>query len=121
MVCIDTNVIIYLAKGLISPEDLGLEPLAYSTICKIEALGYNEMRSSEEARIRELFAAMIEIKLSNEIAECAIRLRQDKKISLGDSIVAASAMVSGCGLYTANVDDFKHIDGLELINPLVLE
>lgn len=119
MLCIDTNVIIYLAKGVVRPESIGLEPLAYSTICKIEALGYKEMRSSEEARIRELFAAMIEIKLSDEIAECAIRLRQDKKISLGDSIVAATALVNDCELYTANTEDFKHIDGLDLINPLV--
>ena len=35
----------------------------------------------------------------------------------GDAIIAATALVHGLRLVTRNVDDLKHIDGLEWINP----
>jgi predicted nucleic acid-binding protein len=47
-----------------------------------------------------------------------IRLRQQKKMSLGDAIVAATALERGSELWTANDADFAHIEGLRLHNPL---
>lgn len=49
--------------------------------------------------------------------ERAIRLRQQKKMKLGDAIIAATALEFGLPLVTRNVDDFKHVAGLEIINP----
>jgi predicted nucleic acid-binding protein len=40
---------------------------------------------------------------------------------LGDAIIAATALVHGLTLVTRNVDDFKHIAGLELENPFEAE
>jgi predicted nucleic acid-binding protein len=39
-------------------------------------------------------------------------------MSLGDAIVAATAIENNCELWTANTGDFKHIEGLKLVNPL---
>ncbi len=51
------------------------------------------------------------------MAARAITLRQQRKMGLGDSIIAATALVHGLALVTRNVDDFKHVAGLALINP----
>jgi predicted nucleic acid-binding protein len=51
------------------------------------------------------------------VIERAIRLRQQKKMKLGDAIIAATALEFGLPLVTRNVDDFKHVAELEIINP----
>jgi len=48
----------------------------------------------------------------------AVRLRQAKRMSLGDSIVAATALEHGLELWSVNIDDFKHVEDLKLLNPL---
>ena len=49
--------------------------------------------------------------------EQAIHLRQQKKMKLGDAIIAATAVAYGIPLVTRNEDDFKYIAGLDLRNP----
>ena len=44
-------------------------------------------------------------------------LRRQRRMKLGDAIIAATALEIGAKLVTRNVDDFKHIAGLELIDP----
>ena len=55
------------------------------------------------------------------VAERAVALRQKQKMGLGDAIIAATALVHGLTLVTRNVDDFKHIAGLEVQNPFAPE
>lgn len=119
MICFDTNVIIYLGNKTLDENVIGNEPICYASIISIEALGYQDILASEEQRIQELFDAMIEVPLSKSIIQTAVRLRQLGKMSLGDSIVAATAIENDCELWTANVDDFSHIDGLKIHNPLI--
>jgi predicted nucleic acid-binding protein len=38
-------------------------------------------------------------------------------MNLGDAIIGATAMEYGLPLVTRNVDDFRHIPGLQVINP----
>jgi predicted nucleic acid-binding protein len=55
------------------------------------------------------------------VIQQAIRLRQQKKMKLGDAIIAAAtAVVYDIPLVTRNVDDFKHIPGLDLRNPFAI-
>jgi len=61
---------------------------------------------------------MIEVPLNAALIHTAVQLRQLKKTSLGDAIIAATALENNCVLWTANVEDFVHIDGLRLRNPL---
>jgi predicted nucleic acid-binding protein len=52
------------------------------------------------------------------VANRAIALRQARKMSLGDAIIAATALVHQLALVTRNVTDFDHIAGLTLQDPL---
>jgi predicted nucleic acid-binding protein len=51
------------------------------------------------------------------VLEQAVKLRQRKKMTLGDSLVAATALVHKLTLVTRNTDDFDWIDELSLLNP----
>lgn len=118
MICFDTNVIVYVANGTITQDAIGVESIFYPSIVRIESLGYSNIRSIEEQRVRELFATLHEAPLTDAVIERAIQLRQDKRMSLGDAIVAATALEHELVLWTANTDDFKHIEGLHLVDPL---
>lgn len=118
MICFDTNIIIYIVNDKFGSELITKEPAAYASITTIEALGYSDIRAVEERRIRELLATLVEAPLTQEIIENAVRLRQLKKMSLGDAIIAATALVYDATLWTANEADFSHVEGLRLHNPV---
>ena len=46
-----------------------------------------------------------------------LRVLMRRKMGLADAIIAATALVHGLKLVTRNVDDFKHIAGVEIVNP----
>lgn len=48
----------------------------------------------------------------------AVLLRQERKMTLGDSLIAATAIVNDLKLITSNIKDFRWIDELTLVNPL---
>ncbi|MCA9349486.1 hypothetical protein KC853_00385 [Candidatus Saccharibacteria bacterium] len=48
----------------------------------------------------------------------SIRLRQRYNLSLGDAIIAATALTYQLQLWTANIKDFQSVEGLNLYNPL---
>ncbi len=118
MLCFDTNIVIYLGNQTLGESIVGNEAICYASVSLIEALGYPDILAAEEQRIKELFDTMIEIPLHASIIQMAVRLRQLKKMSLGDAIVGATALENGCTLWTANIEDFMHIDGLRIHNPL---
>lgn len=118
MICFDTNVVIYLGNQTLDEAIVGSELICYASISRIEALGYPDILAAQEQRIKELFDTMIEIPLNTAIIQIAVRLRQLKKMSLGDAIVAATALDNNCALWTANLEDFSHIDKLHLHSPL---
>lgn len=47
-----------------------------------------------------------------------MKLRQNKKMSLGDSLIAATALSLGIELVSRNTADFTGIQGLTVHNPL---
>lgn len=118
MICLDTNIIISIANGTLGEDIVGNDPIVCPSIVPIESLGYPSIKSIEERRIRELLATLTVIPLTDTIIEIAIKLRQGKTMSLGDAIVAATALESDSQLWTANTKDFEHIDGLDVFNPL---
>ena len=118
MIILDTNIFIYLANGALGIKAIKNTDLAFPSIVKIEALGYAQITVAEQSYLEALFAECQQLDLEELVLHRAIRLRQQRKMSLGDSIVAASALEYDCELWTANVEDFEHIDGLRLHNPL---
>ena len=116
---LDSNIIIY-ATG---PENewlriwLEAEPFAISQISQIEVLGYHRITPEEITDLQEFLYSSNILPVSDEAANMAIALRQQRKISLADSILAATALENDWELVSRNVDDFKWIVGLRLVNP----
>ena len=88
---------------------------------RIEALGFAGISPEEETSVFDFLNSCPAYALDDEVIEQAIRLRQQKKMKLGDAIIAATAIASGIPLVTRNEDDFKHIPGLDLRNPFAIE
>lgn len=121
MVC-DSNIVIYAAE----PGDTLCLPLVQlpdeliSSVTRVEVLGFPRFGLLPQERqdsLEAIIASSVEIPLDNEIILRAISLRRLKKMSLGDSLIAATALEYGVPLVTRNDSDFKHIAGLVLINP----
>ena len=118
MILLDTNIVIYLAKGSLSYELIAKHDIAHSPITKIEALGYSKITAQELLLLSTIFDESYELTINNDVINRAITLRQAKNIRLGDAIIAATALVNDVTLWTANTDDFKHIVDLKIYNPL---
>lgn len=56
--------------------------------------------------------------LSDAVVSRAVVLRQARKMSLGDALVAATALVFGRELLTHNLKDFAGVPGLVVSDPL---
>lgn len=91
----------------------------YASITVIETLGFHEITSVEQRKLTQILEAYQMIDLSESIIQRAVTLRQDRKMSLGDSIIAATALEHSLTLWTANTKDFAHIQGLNMFNPLI--
>jgi predicted nucleic acid-binding protein len=121
MKLLDSNIFIYAASGA---HDY-LYPLledqrnSCSIIACIEVLGFQRLKSDEKAFSESVFESLHVIPLSEDVKSKAIEIRQQIKISLGDSIIAATALCWQVTLFTRNVDDFKNIAGLSVVNPVI--
>jgi predicted nucleic acid-binding protein len=51
------------------------------------------------------------------MADTIIEIRQQKKIKLGDAIIAATALLNNFTLVTRNQKDFEKINGINILNP----
>ena len=118
MILLDTNIFIYLAKGTLAAETIANTDIAHASITKIEALGFSTLPARELLLLSSLFEESYTLDLSSPVVDQAIKLRQARHMSLGDAIIAATALEYDLELWTANVDDFKHVENLRIINPL---
>ncbi len=84
----------------------------------VEVLGYHKLTTENQKKLEKLFQILPTLSVSNAIIEQAISLRRLRKMSLGDALVAATAMVHNLELATANVKDFDWIENLKVVNPV---
>jgi toxin FitB len=118
MIILDTNIFIYLAKGALARNLVADTDIAHASITKIEALGFSSMPAQELLLLGALFNESYSLSLTDAVVDRAITLRQSKRMSLGDAIIAATALENHLVLWTANVEDFAHIDELDMVDPL---
>ena len=118
---IDTNIIIYLTQGKLRISDFAKQGgnLYISSITYIETLGYMFTNQDEERAITNLCKMFERIFLTKEIEEQTILIRKFHKIKLPDAIIAATAILYNLTLVTRNIDDFKKIPGLNVLNPFL--
>lgn len=119
---LDSNIVIYGIQQRYSDLLMWLEaqpdPICDSHITKIEVLGFYGLPVTERMRLTDYFAQLAVITLREDIVAEAIRLRQLKRMKLGDSIIAATALTHRLTLVTHNTADFSGILNLCLIDPL---
>lgn len=118
MVILDTNIFIYIANGTLPTSIISKTDIAHASVTKIEALGFPTILANELLLLNAFFVESYNLELTNSIVDRAVQLRQAKRMSLGDSIVAATALEHKLELWTVNTGDFKHIEGLKIVNPL---
>jgi len=123
---VDTNIAIYTLKGVL-PENAALflapilnEGCLLSIISRVELLGFLFPESDEEAKAKKFIEDSSVLPITDAVADQAIAIRKLHKIKLGDTLIAATALVNGLTLITRNEADFKNILGLKVINPFLV-
>ncbi len=119
MMLLDSNIIIYATQ----PQheflhDIILEnPTIISAVSVLETLGFHKISILEKSALEDLFASVEILPISSIVIDQAVILRQQKKMGLGDSIVAATAIEHNLTLVTRNIKDFTWIADLKTLNP----
>ena len=119
MTLVDSNIIIYASK----PEHSTLRDFiaknapAVSAVSFVEVLGYPRLIDQERVHFEAFFASATILPIDDAVLDEAVRLRQQRRMTLGDALTAATALVHGLTLVTRNTGDFDWIAGLALHNP----
>lgn len=109
---IDTNILVDLAEGRKGTNDyLDGNDLYVSVISEIELLGWHKITTQQKLFFKELLRECSVIELTKPIKELAIELKQNQKIRLPDSVIAASAMHLDLPLLTRD-REFSKVKGL---------
>ena len=88
-----------------------------SVISKVEILGCHKLLAAEQAALTEPLGCLELVYLTPSSYEIAIQLRQQRKLTLGDALIAATCLERD--LATCHTSDFSWIDNLKLVNPLL--
>ncbi len=122
MICLDANIVIESFKSsqvhLTDMLDEKRNELACSEIVRLEVLGYHKLKPAEVKILEQFFKNIILIPIDKTIISKAISLRRQKPISIGDAIIAATALINNQVLWTNNNKDFHWINDLKWHNPL---
>jgi len=119
---LDSNVIIGYLAGRI--PDSGMKTVSaivdqtphISVISQIEVLRYNDTQENE-AILTGFISNSIVHSLSPAVVQRTIDLCRQSRIKLPDAVIAATALTENFFLVTRNIDDFKHISGLNYSIP----
>ena len=123
---LDSNVIIgFLAgkiptAGMLIVSSIVNHTPHISVISQIEVLRYNDTPENEKVRKDFINVSAIH-PLTPDIVQETIRLGKQHKIKLPDAVIASTALLKNRILVTRNINDFKNISNLTLLNPWEIE
>ncbi|HLO44840.1 MAG TPA: type II toxin-antitoxin system VapC family toxin [Leadbetterella sp.] len=117
---IDSNIIIYSALDEFSylREYLKDSQSYVSKFSEVEVLGYYGLKPNQKQYFESVFYSLNVLPITDPIVQKVIDLRQQKKMTAGDSIIAATALISGFEVITRNTSDFDWIENLKVHNPI---
>jgi toxin FitB len=116
----DSNLLIYSAQDQYAflRNQIYEVGTCLSAASKIETLGFHKLTDTERDYFETIFRTVPVYSITDEIVEKAVDLRRTRKMSIGDAIIGATALLNGFELHTRNTADFMHIPDLVVINPL---
>ena len=126
-VCVlDTNAVIYYlnrygGEGFRTRfRGLVRDGAVISVITRIEVLGWRGYAEGAKALADagDLLSLLHEEPLTDRIVEATIALRRNTRLRVPDAVIAATAQALELPLATSNLEDFKPVPGLRLIDPL---
>jgi predicted nucleic acid-binding protein len=106
-----------LSAEMFVDELLKEEPPIISAITEIELLCWKTTTEKDLEVLHSFINDTLVIELERPIKLKTADIRKQHKIKLPDAIIAATALVYGLTLVTRNIEDFKNIAGLYLVNP----
>ena len=118
---LDSNIVIY----TLIPEHTAVRnyvkdlSIHVSQVTRVEVLGFSGLALDQFKAYELLMADMIHLAVCKRVIDSAVRLRRLHKMSLGDALIAATALVHGLTLITRNARDFQWIPRLHMVNPFV--
>jgi len=120
MILIDTNIIVYsyIAQYEYLKDVFLQESIFISEISRIEVLGYHRLTDDENIYFSKIFRNVPVILPSQKVFDTAINIRRKYNLKLGDSIIAATALVHNLQVCTRNLKDFEKIANLRCFNPV---
>jgi toxin FitB len=92
--------------------------LSVSAVSMVEVLGYHKLQPRENTALDIIFSGLTVSYPAPEVFQTAIELRPQSGMSLGDALIAATAIYHNFSLATHNTEDFEWIDSLQLLDPL---
>ena len=117
---IDTSTVIdYLDNKLPSnaANMLDGEELEMSVISRMELLSWPNAEPKQMSVLNQFISSVLIWGLDEPVILKGIEVRKSNQIKLPDAIIAATSIVHGLNLVTRNINDFKNIKGIKLINP----
>ena len=118
---LDSNLIIYSAL----PEYHYLRSLIKlpgseaSAVSRLGVLGFRRLEEQHKRYFEAVFTLLPVLPITDSVLETAILFRQQRKLSVGDAIIAATDYLHKLELNTRNTRDFDWIPGLQLHNPVL--
>jgi len=96
---------------------LGQSQPVISAITEIELLCWKTAAQQDIDLLNNFISDAEIIELEKLIKLKTVDIRKTHKLKLPDAIIAASAMVYDLTFLTRNVNDFKKIENIKIINP----
>ena len=118
---LDSNILIYGSK----PEHAFLLPFIFGRDSRVsaasiaEVLGYTGLTDEDSTLFEKWFAEIFFEEVSQVVLRRAAKLRQARRMKLGDAIVAGTALEIGAAVVTRNVEDYQNIPGLKVLDPFL--
>ena len=120
----DTNTAIYYLQQQFPPgaekfiDDLITEEQpVISAITEIELLCWKTVTEKDLELLHNFINDALVIELEHAIKLKTAAIRKVQRIKLPDAIIAATALIYDLTLVTRNIDDFKNIEDIKMINP----
>jgi predicted nucleic acid-binding protein len=109
---LDTNVLLMVAAGRLSPTLFGIES-AVSIITEMEVLAFPKLTPDQHAAFVRMFDSIVVVGLTQAVKQKAIEVRREKLLKLPDAIVAATAMTRDAELVTMDAA-IQRVPGLRV-------